>query len=96
MIHIADTKVFFILSILHNFFLKEGEKRKKRGKKGEKAIIEREKKSLSGRMMTNLIFQWGTKKYFPPICTVPSWGEKYHLEMGGGGKKMIFGRNINP
>ena len=34
--------------------------------------------------MTNLIFQWGTKKYFPPICTVPTWGKKYHLEMGGG------------
>ena len=59
--------------------MKKGGKRKKRGRKNHEVEI-----------MTNLIFQWGTMKYFPPICTVPTWGKKYHFQHGGGGEEYDF------
>ena len=34
--------------------------------------------------------------YFPPICTVPNWGKKYHFGKGGGGENMIFGKIYTP
>ena len=40
-----------------------------------------EKTSKSGRIMTKS----GEKYIFPPICTVPTWGKKYHFGRGKGG-----------
>jgi len=43
---------------------------------------EQEKNQLVEELWQNLLLKGGKKIYFPPICTVRTWGEKYNFERG--------------
>ena len=51
--------------------------KRKEGKKGEKRGINKGKNY-------DLILKGEKTIYFPSICTVPTWGKKYHFGGGGG------------
>ena len=60
-----------------------GEGKEKEGKK-EKKGEERGEKSIRGIIITKSATQGGGKMYFPPICTVPTWGKNIISGRAGG------------
>ena len=73
---------------------KRGKKEKKGGKKKKRG--EKEKKSIRGRIMkkSDTWNEGGKKTYFPPICTVPTWGKKISFWKGGG--EILLGEIYTP
>ena len=63
----------------------DARKKKKRGRKKTKKVGKGEKKSIRGRITTKSYTPGGINIFIsPPICTVPTWGKKYHFGKGGG------------
>ena len=75
---------------------KKGKKKGEKGKKGGKRKKKREKIN-KGKNYDKIWYLLKGEKYiyFPPICTSPIFGGKYHFGKGGG-KNIIFEENIYP
>ena len=80
---------------------REKKRRGKKGKKGEKGEKgeergKKERKINKGKNYDTMLYLMPPGEiYFPPICTVPTWGKLYNFDKGRGKECDLRGKYVS-